>query len=77
MGRTDNLEFGFQLVGEGIVKEDVKKKEGEDELDRVAKASVSLEGKDYVALAIASLETLFLPLVILMIVFVAILLLVR
>jgi len=77
MGRIDNSEFSFHVIGEGTVKEDVKKKEEEDELDRVAKASVSLEGKDYVALAIASLETLFLPLVILMIVFVAILLLLR
>jgi len=41
------------------------KDDDEDELDRIAKASVSLEAKDYVALAIASLETIFLPLVIL------------
>jgi len=59
------------------VKEDRKKKEEEDELDRVAKASVSLERKDYLALAIASLETIFLPLLILVIVLLAILFLLR
>ena len=45
-----------------------RKDEDRDELDRIAKASVSLERKDYVALAIAALETIFLPLVILAIV---------
>jgi hypothetical protein len=40
----------------------------EDELDKIAKASVSLEPKDYLALAIAALETIFLPLVVLVIV---------
>jgi len=45
-----------------------EKEEDKDELDKIAKASVSLEGKDYVALAIAALETIFLPLVILAIV---------
>ena len=59
------------------MKEDRKKKEEEDELDRVAKASVSLERKDYLALAIASLETIFLPLLILVIVLLAILFLLR
>ena len=45
-----------------------EKEEDKDELDKIAKASVSLEGRDYVALAIAALETIFLPLVILAIV---------
>jgi len=45
-----------------------EKEEDKDELDKIAKASVSLEGRDYVALAIAALETIFLPLVILVIV---------
>jgi len=45
-----------------------EKDEGKDELDRIAKASISLERKDYVALAIAALETIFLPLIILAIV---------
>ena len=50
--------------------------EEKDELDKIAKASVSLEPKDYVALLIASLETIFLPLVILAaVVFVIVLLL--
>jgi len=40
-------------------------KKDEDDLEKVAKASVSLEGKDYLALAIASLETIFLPMLIL------------
>jgi hypothetical protein len=47
---------------------DLKNDQDDDELDKVAKASVSLERKDYVALAIAALETIFLPLVILVIV---------
>ena len=45
-----------------------EKDEGKDELDSIGKASVSLERKDYVALAIAALETIFLPLIILAIV---------
>ncbi len=49
----------------------------EDDLEKVAKASVSLEGKDYLALAIASLETIFLPLLILAAVIIAITLLLR
>ena len=43
-------------------------KDKDDDLDRVAKVDVSLEPKDYLALAIASLETIFLPLVILAII---------
>ena len=77
MGRIDNSESSFHVLGERTVKEDQQKKEEEDELDRVAKSSVSLEAKDYLALAIASLETLFLPLLILVIVLLAILLLLR
>ena len=76
MGRIDNSECSFHVLSEGTVKED-RKKEEEDELDRIAKSSVSLEAKDYLALAIASLETMFLPLVILVIVILAILLLLR
>jgi len=53
------------------------KKDEEDDLDKIAKASVSLERKDYLALAIASLETIFLPLLILMIVFIVILFVLR
>jgi len=49
----------------------------EDDLENVAKASVSLEGKDYLALAIASLETIFLPLLILAAVIIVITLLLR
>jgi len=49
-----------------------EKDEDKDELDRIAKASVSLEPKDYVAIAIASLETIFLPLVILAVVVLAV-----
>jgi hypothetical protein len=45
-----------------------EKNDEKDELDRIAKASVTLERKDYVALAIAALETIFLPMVILAIV---------
>jgi len=54
-----------------------RKDEDKDELDRIAKTSVSLEGKDYVALAIAALETIFLPLVILAIVVLVIVLVLR
>ena len=55
----------------------MKDKSEDDELDKIAKASVSLEGKDYVALAIASLETIFLPLVILALVILVIMLVLR
>ena len=54
-----------------------RKDEDRDELDRIAKTSVSLERKDYVALAIAALETIFLPLVILVIVVLVIVLVLR
>ncbi|HYB84921.1 MAG TPA: hypothetical protein VED86_06285 [archaeon] len=54
-----------------------EKDEKDDELDKIAKASVSLESKDYVALAIASLETIFLPLVILAVVVLVLVLLLR
>jgi len=52
-------------------------KKEEDDLEKVAKASVSLEGKDYLALAIASLETIFLPMLILAAVIIVITLLLR
>ena len=52
-------------------------KKDEDDLEKVAKASVSLEGKDYLALAIASLETIFLPMLILTAVIIVITLLLR
>ena len=45
-----------------------KDKKDDEELDKIVKANVSLDAKDYVALAIATLETLFLPLVILVVV---------
>ena len=48
-----------------------------DELDKIAKATLSLERKDYVALAIASLETIFLPLIILTLVLLVIVLVLR
>jgi hypothetical protein len=54
-----------------------KRDEDKDELDKIAKASVSLELRDYLALAIAALETIFLPLVILVIVVLVIVLLLR
>jgi hypothetical protein len=59
------------------MKDAEKKKEEEDELDRIAKASVSLERKDYIALAIAAVETIFLPLVILAIIIFVVLLMLR
>jgi len=77
MGRIDNSDSSFHVLGEHTVKDDQQKKEEKDELDKLAKSSVSLEAKDYLALAIASLETLFLPLLILVIVLLAILLLLR
>lgn len=43
----------------------MKNDEKEDNLEKIAKLDVSLEGKDYIALAIAALETIFLPLLIL------------
>ena len=55
----------------------MKKDEEEDNLDKVAKLDVSLEGKDYIALAIATLETLFLPLLILVLVILIVVLLLR
>ena len=59
------------------MKDAEKKKEEEDELDRIAKASVSLERKDYIALAIAAVETIFLPLIILAIIIFVVLLMLR
>jgi len=54
-----------------------EKDEEKDELDQIAKASVSLERKDYVALAIAAVETIFLPLVVLAIIIFVVLLVLR
>jgi len=48
-----------------------------DDLEKVAKMSVSLDRKDYLALAIAALETIFLPLIILVIVILILVLLLR
>jgi uncharacterized protein HemY len=59
------------------MKDAGKKKEEDDELDRIAKTSVSLERKDYIALAIAAVETIFLPLVILAIIIFVVLLMLR
>jgi hypothetical protein len=55
----------------------MKNDEEDDDLAKIAKASVSLEGKDYVALAIAAIETIFLPLLILMAVILLLVLLLR
>jgi len=54
-----------------------EKDEEKDELDKIAKATLSLEPKDYLALAIAALETVFLPLIILVIVVLVIVLVLR
>jgi hypothetical protein len=54
-----------------------EKDKQKDELDRIVKASVSLDRKDYVAFAFAALETIFLPLLILAIVVLVIALLLR
>jgi len=55
----------------------MKKREEDDDLERIAKIDVSLDRKDYVALAIAALETIFLPLVILIAVILILALLLR
>ncbi|MGP8069070.1 MAG: hypothetical protein ACLP5V_04210 [Candidatus Bathyarchaeia archaeon] len=52
-------------------------KKDEDDLEKIAKLDVSLEAKDYIALAIAALETLFLPLVILVAIILILALLLR
>jgi hypothetical protein len=49
----------------------------ENDLERIAKLDVSLEGKDYIALAIAALETIFLPLLILILVILILVVLLR
>jgi len=54
-----------------------EKDEEKDELDKIAKATLSLEPKDYLALAIAALETVFLPLIILVFVVLVIVLVLR
>ena len=55
----------------------MKNDEKEDNLEKIAKLDVSLEGKDYIALAIAALETIFLPLLILIVVIIILVLLLR
>jgi hypothetical protein len=55
----------------------MKNDEEQDNLEKIAKLVVSLEGKDYVALAIAALETIFLPLLILIVVILILVLLLR
>jgi len=55
----------------------MKNDEEEDNLEKIAKSEVSLEGKDYIALAIAALETIFLPLLILVVVILILVLLLR
>lgn len=55
----------------------VKDKDEIEELDKRVKSDISLEAKDYVALAIAALETIFLPLVVLIAVVVIIALLIH
>ena len=53
------------------------KNDEEDDLDKIAKVDVSLEGKDYLALAIAALETIFLPLLILVVIILVVVFLLR
>jgi hypothetical protein len=53
------------------------KNDKEDDLEKIVKPDVSLDAKDYVALAIAALETIFLPLVILVVIIVIIVFLLR
>jgi hypothetical protein len=55
----------------------MKNDEKDDNLEKIAKLDVSLDRKDYVALVIASLETIFLPLLILIVVMVIVVLLLR
>jgi hypothetical protein len=55
----------------------MKNDEEEGNLEKIAKLDVSLEGKDYVALAIAALETIFLPLIILVLVILVVVLVLR
>jgi len=55
----------------------MKNDEEDDNLEKIAKLEVSLEGKDYIALAIAALETIFLPLLILVVVILILVLLLR
>jgi len=55
----------------------MKKDEEDDDLEKIAKLDVSLEFKDYIALAIAALETVFLPLLVLVAVILVLMLLIR
>jgi hypothetical protein len=55
----------------------MKNDEEEGNLEKIAKLDVSLEGKDYIALAIAALETIFLPLLVLVLVILILVLVLR
>jgi hypothetical protein len=55
----------------------MKNDEKEDDLEKIAKLDVSLDAKDYIALAIAALETLFLPLLVLVAIILILALLLR
>lgn len=56
---------------------DLKNEKEDDDLEKIAKLDVSLDVKDYIALAIATLETVFLPLLILVAVILILVLLLR
>ena len=75
-GRVDYCDSALWCLGLGALSGGGKDEE-KDELDKVAKVQLSLEPKDYLALAIASLETIFLPLLILAVVLFALLLILR
>jgi hypothetical protein len=55
----------------------VKDDKEDDSLEKVARLDVSLDSKDYIALAIAALETIFLPLLILVVVILILVFLLR
>jgi len=55
----------------------MKNDEKKDDLEKIAKLDISLEAKDYIALAIAAVETIFLPLLILVVVILLVVLLLR
>ena len=55
----------------------MKNGDEDEDLEKIAKTGLSLEGNDYIVLAIAALETLLLPLLILIVVFVIVALLLR
>ncbi len=55
----------------------MKNDEEDDDLEKIGKLDVSLKGRDYIALTIASLQTVFLPLLILVVVILILVLLLR